>query len=616
VSWSSTGRIGVASGGTVKVFDSATGAALYTTPFESPPVIAFAFSNDGQQLAVAGVDATGYGRIDLFHLPDLASLGSISLTVYVPPSSVAFSPDGTMLAIGTGTLNAGFGGQPEPIKIVHLPDLKEVTTFNASNEVRAVGFSSDGTMFVEVTEAGYEALRVGTWALLGGGTASNSPGVGDARIHLSTGGTVLAFADGSAVINVNPQQSLVGGGGTANVASQVTAADVSPDGKTVVGGTVDGQLYVWPATQQPTPPPPPTRMIPVDGTTIQSLAFSPDGTAVVATSQGGTLAAYHVADGTTLWSVTSSPPPANLLSFASAAKRVVLGPVQASSGGVFPVLDVGTGAAGPSLKLAASPGGTLDRCAASRDATRVACATSQSTATSSNATGATASYSAPPTGFSGPLAFSPDGTTLVAGASNVVRFSTASGAQTGSTSDPGFAKGYAFSDDGTVLAEASSGPKPVHVWRVSDWSLTGQFGWDSMYASANAVAISHDMQWVASGELPPPTMTSGGGPGLTLWRLPDGSRQDYVATIPVGARTLHTDEFHEVAFSPSNARVAGRANLVGGTSAQVYGTLVFRVSDGTPEYFLPLNSSGLAFLDENTLLRGELDGTVGVWCLQ
>lgn len=95
-----------------------------------------------------------------------------------------------------------------------------------------------------------------------------------------------------------------------------------------------------------------------------------------------------------------------------------------------------------------------------------------------------------------------------------------------------------------------------------------------------------------------------------MHRVSDGKRTDYAATaepvLPAGPNDNH---FDAVTFSPSGARLAAIAFYN-------ESSVVFRVSDGTPEFLLPGGSAGVSFLDETTLLRGEPDGTIGVWCLQ
>ena len=61
-------------------------------------------------------------------------------------------------------------------------------------------------------------------------------------------------------------------------------------------------------------------------------------------------------------------------------------------------------------------------------------------------------------------------------------------------------------------------------------------------------------------------------------------------------------------------RVSVRCKVEGGKNA-AHVAVALRVSDGAPLTLVPGPSYGLAFLDEHTIARGELDGTATVWCL-
>jgi WD40 repeat protein len=157
----------------------------------------------------------------------------------------------------------------------------------------------------------------------------------------------------------------------------------------------------------------------------------------------------------------------------------------------------------------------------------------------------------------------------------------------------------AYSADGARVAGGEIGnDTEVFVWDVASGSIVTRVAAPSSYG----LSLSPDGQWVASAD--------GATRDLLAFHLPDGARTDYAALAEPKFRAGANDNHYDLlTFSASGKRLAA-------TSFYNVSTVVFRVSDGTPEYVLPNGSAGLFFLDENTLLRGELDGTVGVWCLR
>ena len=92
----------------------------------------------------------------------------------------------------------------------------------------------------------------------------------------------------------------------------VTAADFSPDGRTVATTSYDGMLRIWNLEGGSL-----TRTITAGSNTLWCLAFSPDGKTVASAGEDRVVSLWNVADGTlirtlaghrlNIWAVAFSP---------------------------------------------------------------------------------------------------------------------------------------------------------------------------------------------------------------------------------------------------------------------------------------------------------------------
>jgi WD40 repeat protein len=196
---------------------------------------------------------------------------------------LAFSPDGRLLATGTGTYN---GKGSSELKLWDVETRREQRRLDGhTGKVRAVAFSPDGRTLYSASED--ETARV--WDVA----------TGECRRTLSHGEYVYCLA-------VSPDgRNLVTGDDTGSVhfwdvetgqeirvarnhSKAVRAVAFSPDGKTVATGGMDRSVRLWQAATG-------QQLLaflnqPHD---INSLAFAPDGTALAVALHDGSIRIWH-----------------------------------------------------------------------------------------------------------------------------------------------------------------------------------------------------------------------------------------------------------------------------------------------------------------------------------
>ncbi|MEU7330805.1 nSTAND1 domain-containing NTPase [Streptomyces parvus] len=466
------------------------------TRLPGPPgsVATVAYSPDGHMLAAGNL------RHNLVRLWDVSDPGRpVALGRPVPMDhsvtsirSLAFSPDGRVLAIAGHTTDHGDGGSggftelwslTSPSHPVLLGRLKSpgVEGFDAATSVESLAFSPDGRTLAAGLRAGlvslWDVTRPDDARPVGKPVNLRCPDVFSRRIAFSPAGHTLAAACGDEAGTIGlwdlTAPDRPDRGGTVKAGSSVNALAFSPDGRTLAAGARDSAVHLWKGADTDRP----TRLgNPLKGPTqpFMSVAFSPDGSTLAA---GSTDHSIH------LWNVTH-PKTITLLG------RPLTGPGSAVTDVVFSP-DSRTLAAGntdgnvdlwslPPTRIPGA-GGNVASVAFSPDGRTLAAANQNATVSLWNTADPNnpVPRGEPLAGRKEPVnavAFSPDGRTLAAGdgGGNVTLWNTADPGRPVRLSEPltgadGLILAVAFSPDGNTLAAAGDHENGrIALWDVSD----------------------------------------------------------------------------------------------------------------------------------------------------
>ncbi|MEV6158663.1 AAA family ATPase, partial [Nonomuraea sp. NPDC052129] len=416
------------------------------------PVLSVAFSPDGTVLASGTGDTDNDGTVRLWDVRSRKLLGAPLTGHTSPVSSVAFSPDGTILASGSGD---------DTVRLWDVRSHKPLGTplTGHTGGVSSVAFNPHGTILAS--------------------GSGNSDG-GDATVRLW---------------DVRSRRPL--GAPLTRHTAPVSSVAFNPDGTILAFGSTDDTVRLWDVrSRRPLGAPLTGHTAPVE-----SVAFSPDGT-ILASGSSGTDTTVR------LWDVRSHKP---------------LGtPLTGHTSGV--------------RSVAFSPDGTI-LASGSVDTTVRLWDVRSHKPLGAPFTGHTGSVSS--------VAFSPDSAVVASGSGDAmvrlwdVRSRRPLGAPlTGHTAP---VESVAFNPDGTVLASGGD-DGTVRLWDVRSHKplgapLTGHTG------GVSSVAFSPDGTILASGN------TDGSDGTVRLW--------DVASRRPLGAPlTGHTGGVSSVAFNPDGTILA------------------------------------------------------------
>jgi WD40 repeat protein len=287
--WLATGE-----GPAVRLWDARTGQpGKVLRPLAKPAgrVFRVAIAPDGQTLAAGD----GTGRVRLW---DLTSGQQVRLLEGpAPPAgvgnyargvgSLAFSPDGLLLAAGFGLLTVHGANHPQAVRVWEVAAAKELQTLAGhNNAIFGLAFSADGKLLATASDDGTARLwRVGTWEEVRRFSYTTRL----ESVALSPDGRLLAAGAINGSIRVWETATGQDRHTLRGHAAGVYGLAFSADGKTLASAG-DRSVRLWDVVSG-------RRTLSLAGPTdmMRCLAFAPDGAALAAGSADGTIWLWRAA---------------------------------------------------------------------------------------------------------------------------------------------------------------------------------------------------------------------------------------------------------------------------------------------------------------------------------
>ncbi|HTR93898.1 MAG TPA: helix-turn-helix domain-containing protein [Trebonia sp.] len=289
VAYSPDGKTLAVGGTSVQLWDASRRTLLAVSPLPSKVYVnATAFSHGVIAVALSN------GKVSLLDSGTLAPLAASFPVISAAGAaeSVAFSPDGTLLATGADDGSVRLYDVADPAHPRRL-----VTVHGSGDAVYTVAFAPNGKT---VAAASLDNV-VRLWQVTGSGSsAAGLSAVGSPLRDMASYAIGLAFSPDSKTLAVgsadktvhlwdvaNPAHPVLLGPALTGPSGYVWAAAFSPSGRTLAVGVTDGSVWLWNVASPAHPVLIATLTGPADH--VYGLAFSPSGAQLAATSFEGTV---------------------------------------------------------------------------------------------------------------------------------------------------------------------------------------------------------------------------------------------------------------------------------------------------------------------------------------
>jgi WD40 repeat protein len=303
--------------GAVRLWNAAGGSLARTLTNGVATVSGVAFSPDGQLVAAAAVN----GAVWLWQVSDGALVWSIAGGIGGWSGTVAFSPNGQLLAYGTGSGVSHVG-------VRRVNDWELLWLNSAHSDVNDLAFSPDNALLISVGNRYY----------YGPGGETNDPTI---MFWNATNGTALGIAPSpseyvnSVAMTCGGTNFLTGEDGVLRLwnihgvlerdwtghAGDLTL-EFSPNGDTVATGGGDSIVKLWRGSDGAF-----LRSLTGHYGSVPAMAFSPDGTQLAYGDAWSTsfLGLFRVGDGGLVWSQGLYPLRLSRLAFSSSGSILAVG---------------------------------------------------------------------------------------------------------------------------------------------------------------------------------------------------------------------------------------------------------------------------------------------------
>jgi WD40 repeat protein len=473
---------------TVKLWDVASGRELRTLS-GSDQVTAVAFSPDGRVLAAgSGDDAktfprAGGGKISLWDVAtgrELPTLRGHSAAV----TSVAFSPDGSILASG---------GRDGAVKLWNLASGSELRTLGGSGQITSTAFSPDGRI---VASASDKTIKL--WDVASGDEVGTLGGHSElvTSVAFSPDGSILASASEDKTIRLWDVASRHQVDTLNGHSDRVTSVEFSPDGGILASGSRDGSVKLWDMAPRGK-----VRTLAADSVIGGSVAFSPDGKLLASSGlASGGRPSGGFSGVIKLWDVASRREPRVLSRHVDRVTSVAFSPdgkvIASAQDTTVKLLDRGSG---HELRVLSGHVDEVTSVAVSLDGKVIASGSRDDTVRLWDvASGRELRTLSGHTDGVTSVAFSPDGKMIASGSRDdtVKLWDVASGSEVATLNGHSSVYSVAFSPDGTILAAGCSDDK-IRLWDVAsrhELRIPSEH-----WGPVSAVAFSPDGRSLASG---------------------------------------------------------------------------------------------------------------------